>query len=178
MSGRPGTNEYAAYYETYVGLVPDGDIAETLARQIDESLATYRSISEEQARFRYAADKWSIKQLLGHICDAERVFAYRAIAFARGEAQPLPGFEQDGYVAAAESDTRTWRSLIDELKTVRAATVSLFRSLSDHALERRGNASGKDVSVRALGFIIAGHERHHLSVLKAKYLASPDYPAH
>src|ERR1044071_5623467 len=93
MSGRPAATDYAAYYEKYVRLVPEGDIAETLARQIDESLAVYRAISEEQSRFRYEPAKWSIKQVLGHINDAERVFAYRAVAFARGERQPLPGFD-------------------------------------------------------------------------------------
>ena len=178
MIGRPASNEYADYFERYVSLVPEGDIAETLARQIDESLATYRSISEEQARFRYGADKWTIKQSLGHVCDAERVFSYRATAFARGDANPLPGFEQDQWIPYADSDSRTWRSLIDELKAVRASTVALFRSLSDEALARRGVASGKEVSVLALGFIAAGHERHHLAILKTKYLAAPDYPAH
>lgn len=178
MTGRPGQHEYAPFYETYVRLVPEGDIAETLARQIDESLASYRGISEEQSRFRYDPGKWTIKQLLGHVSDAERVFSYRAMVFARGEHQPLPGFDQDVYVKAADSDARGWGTLIDELKTVRAATVSLFRSLSDVALERRGNASQKEVSVLALGFIIAGHERHHLSVLKTKYLAAVEYPGH
>jgi hypothetical protein len=177
MSGRPGTTEYAPYYDKYVELVPDGDIAETLARQIDESLTTYRAVTEEQSRFRYAPDKWTLKQVLGHICDTERVFAFRALAFARGEAQPIPGFEQDAYVAHADSDARTWASLIEELKAVRGATVTLFRSLSEQALERQGVASNNPVSVRALGFMIAGHERHHLSILKSKYLASPEYAA-
>jgi uncharacterized damage-inducible protein DinB len=178
MTGQPGTNEYAEYYEKYVSLVPEGDIAETLARQIDESLTTYRDISEDQARFRYGADKWTIKQTLGHVCDAERVFCYRATAFARGDRNSLPGFEQDEWIPFAESDKRTWKSLIEELKAVRASTVALFRSLSDEALARRGVASGREVSVLALGFIIAGHERHHLTVLKTKYLASPEYPGH
>ncbi len=178
MTGRPGTHEYADYYEKYVSLVPEGEIAETLARQIDESLATYRGISEEQARFRYGADKWTIKQALGHVGDAERVFSYRATAFARGDRQALPGFDQDEWIPYADSDNRTWRSLIEELKAVRASTVALFRSLSDEALARRGVASGREVSVLALGFIAAGHERHHLSVLKTKYLAAPDYPGH
>lgn len=176
MTGRPGTNEYADYYEKYVSLVPDGDIAETLARQIDESLTTYRSISEDQAKFRYGPEKWSIKQSLGHVCDAERVFGYRATAFARGDRNALPGFEQDEWIPFAESDKRSWKSLVEELKAIRGSTVALFRSLSDEALARRGVASGKDVSVLALGFIAAGHERHHLTVLKTKYLAAPDFP--
>jgi uncharacterized damage-inducible protein DinB len=178
MTGRPGTNEYADYYEKYVSLVPEGDIAETLARQIDESLATYRAISEEQARFRYGPDKWTIKQALGHVCDAERVFSYRAVAFARGDGNPLPSFDQDQWMPFADSDSRTWRSLLEELKAIRASTVALFRSLTDEALSRRGVASGREVSVLALGFITAGHERHHLTVLKTKYLAAPDFPGH
>jgi len=178
MTGRPGTNEYADYYEKYVSLVPDGDIAETLARQLDESLATYRSIAEEQAKFRYAAGKWTIKQMLGHVCDAERVFSYRATAFARADKNALPGFEQDEWIPYADSDARTWTSLLEELKAIRGSTVALFRSLSDQALTRRGVASGREVSVLALGFIIGGHERHHLTVLKTKYLASPEYPGH
>jgi hypothetical protein len=177
MTGRPGTNEYADYYEKYVSLVPEGDIAETLARQLDESLATYRSVSEEQARFRYAPDKWTIKQAMGHVCDAERVFSYRATAFARGDRNPLPGFDQDEWIPFADSDQRSWTSLIEELKAIRGSTVALFRSLSDQALARRGTASGKEVSVLALGFIAAGHERHHLTVLKTKYLAAPDFPS-
>jgi hypothetical protein len=177
LTGRPATSEYAPYYDTYVRLVPDGDIGVILAQQIDESLAVYRSVSEEQARFRYAPDKWSIKQALGHVCDAERVFSYRALAFARADPNPLPSFEQDQWIPYADSDQRTWASLIDELKAVRSATVALFRSLNDAALLREGTASGKAVSVRALGFIAAGHERHHLAILQTRYLAASDYPA-
>jgi hypothetical protein len=106
------------------------------------------------------------------------VFSYRATSFARGDRNPLPGFEQDEWIPFADSDKRTWKSLIEELKAVRASTVALFRSLSDEALSRRGVASGREVSVLALGFIIGGHERHHLTVLKTKYLAAPDYPSH
>jgi uncharacterized damage-inducible protein DinB len=176
MSRRPAPTDYGAYYETYIRLVPDGDVAETLARQIDESLASYRAISDEQSRFRYAPDKWTIKQVLGHVSDAERVFAYRAMAIARGETTPLPSFDQDVYMAGADFDDRTWSSLVDELKTVREASISLFRSLGETVQDRRGIASEKEITPRALGFIIAGHERHHLSVLKAQYLAASGYP--
>jgi hypothetical protein len=176
MAGRPATTDYAPYFETYVKLVPDGDVGEALARQIDESLPFYRGISEEQSRFRYAPGKWTIKQSLGHVCDAERVFTYRALAFARGEPAPLPSFDQDIYVAGADFDSRTWTSLIEELKAVRAASVSLFKSLPDAVQDRRGVASGKEVTTRALGFITLGHERHHLEILKTRYLADSEYP--
>jgi hypothetical protein len=175
MTGRPEPTEYAAYYEKYISLVPEGDLGEMLARQIDESLTVYRGVSEEQSRFRYEPGKWSIKQALGHVADTERVFAYRAFAFARGEKATLASFEQDEYAALADSDARTWTSLIEELKSVRAGSVSLFRSLSDEALMRQGIASNNPVTVRALGFMIAGHERYHLSILKERYLAAPAY---
>ena len=176
MTGRPEIGEYATYYEKYVRLVPDGDIAETLARQFDDSLRVYRDISSEQSGFSYAPGKWTIRQLLGHVSDAERVFQYRAVAFARGETKPLPGFDQDIWMQGVDFDARNWDSLVDELSLVRASTVALFRSLGDAALSRRGVASDNPVSVRALGYITAGHERHHLSILQTSYLASPSYP--
>lgn len=170
MPRRPDPTEYAPYYETYVRLVQEeGDLGELLARQLDETLAIYRSVSEERSAFRYAPGKWSVKQVLGHVIDAERVFQFRALAFARGERQPLPGFEQDDYVKAAGFDGRSWKSLLEELKAVRASSVLLFKSLDEAALEREGVASSNPVSVRALGYIIAGHERHHLAQLKERY---------
>ena len=175
MPGRPSANDYAPYYETYIRLVPDGDVAEMLAQQIDESLASYRAISEEQAHFRYAPGKWTIKQVLGHVMDAERVFAYRALAIARGDTTPLPSFDQDGLHRRRHFDERPWTGLIDELKTVRAASIALFRHLSDAVQDRRGTASDNPVTPRALGFMIAGHERHHLSLLKTRYLGAAEY---
>jgi uncharacterized damage-inducible protein DinB len=176
MTRRPSPSDYASFYETYVRLVPDGDIADLLARQIEETLPVYRRVSEEQSRFRYEPGKWSIRQVLAHVCDAERVFAYRALAFARGETQPLPGFDQNVWMGAAGADEREWSGLLEDLSTIRAATLSLFRRLDDAALARRGIASGNPVSVQALGFIIAGHERHHLGVLEQRYLAAAGYP--
>jgi uncharacterized damage-inducible protein DinB len=157
--------------------VPAGDVAEMLARQSEELFGSYRAISEEQSRFRYASGKWTIKQVLGHVSDVERVFAYRALAIARGEQQSLPSLDQDAYMAGANFDTRTWANLLDELMTVRAASISLFRSLGEPEQDRRGTASGNPVTVRALGFIIAGHERHHHEVLRSKYFAAPNYPS-
>jgi hypothetical protein len=169
MPRRPATTEYAPYYETYIKLVDEGDIAETLARQIDDTLAFYRSVTEDQSRGRYAPDKWTVKQVLGHVIDTERVFQFRAAAFARGDGHPLPSMEQNQWMAGVDFDGRSWTSLVEELKTVRASTVALFRHLSEDVLDRRGTASDNTVSVRALGYMIAGHERHHLSILKERY---------
>jgi DinB superfamily len=176
MSKSPDASEYAPYYAKYVALVPEGDIAETLARQIDETLVVYRDISDDQAKFRYEPGKWSVKAMLGHVSDSERVFQYRALSIARGERQSLPGFDQDDYAREAGSDERPWSGLVEELKAVRAASVALFRSLADEALDRRGIANNVEVSVRALGYIIAGHERHHLNILRERYLGASAYP--
>ena len=170
MPRRPDPTEYAPYYEAYVHLVDEeDDLAEILARQIDETLGAYRSVTEEHSRTRYAPGKWSMKQVLGHIGDTERVFQYRAAAFGRGDASALPSMEQDTWMATSGFDERSWTSLIDDLKAIRASSVALFRHLPDTALDRRGIASGNAVSVRALGYMIAGHERHHLSIFKERY---------
>ncbi|HEY8548781.1 MAG TPA: DinB family protein [Vicinamibacterales bacterium] len=171
MARRPDATEYAPFYEKYVRLVDEeADLGELLARQLDDTLAFYRDIPESRLHARYAPGKWTVSEVLGHVSDAERVFQYRALCIARGEQQNLPGFDQDEYMAAAPFDRRTWASLLEELKTVRAASVSLFRSFDEAALDRRGVANGNPITVRALGYIIAGHERHHLAVLKEKYL--------
>jgi hypothetical protein len=167
---RPAQNEYAEYYEKYTSKVPDGNIVEILENQIASTVNLLRGLSEEKALYRYAPDKWSIKEVLGHIIDAERIFAYRALRIARNDQTPLPGFEQDGYVPAGNFDARTLADLLDEFECVRRSTLYLFRNLSDEAWSRRGTASENEVSVRALAYITAGHELHHLSVVKEKYL--------
>lgn len=167
---RPEAGEYNAYYQKYVSLVPDSDVVETLERQADETNALLRSISEERAAHRYAEGKWSIKQLVGHIIDAERIFAYRALSIARGERQPLPGMDQDEYMAAADFDARTLADLYEELSHVRRSNVLMFRSFDANAWARRGIASESEVTVRALAHIIAGHETHHIKILRERYL--------
>jgi len=169
---RPGADEYAPYYGTYIGKVPDGDLRAMLASQIAETLELIRSIAESRGGYRYAPDKWSIKEVLGHLADSERIFSYRALRIGRGDTTPLPGFEQDDYVKSGGFDARTLRDLADELAAVRQATLHLFAHLDPKALERRGTASGKPVSVRALAYIIAGHERHHVGILKSRYLSA------
>jgi len=167
---RPETNEYAPYYEKYVSLVPDGDLVETLARQNDDTLALLRTVAEERAGFRYEPGKWSIKQVVGHLIDAERIFAYRVLAIARGEQKPLPGMEQDEYMAHADFDARTLADLAEEFAHVRRANVLMLRGLDAAAWSRRGIASDNEVTVRALAYIIAGHEAHHVQILRTRYL--------
>jgi uncharacterized damage-inducible protein DinB len=166
----PETTEYAPYYEKYTSLVPAGDVVATLSNQIQDTLTFLRSLSEEQAASRYASDKWSIKEVVGHIIDGERIFAYRALRFARNDQTALPGFEQDDYVRAGNFNHRRMSDLADEFEQVRRANLCLLRSLDDEAWLRRGIASDNEVSVRALAYILAGHETHHLRVIRERYL--------
>ena len=167
---RPEAGEYAPYYEKYVSLSRDGDVIETLERQAAETLALLGGLPEERGASRYEPGKWSVKELFGHVIDGERVFAYRALRIARGDRTPLPGFEQDDYVAHGRFDARTLRDLCDEYEHVRHATLALLRSFDAEAWRRTGTASDNPVSVRALAHIIAGHEAHHLRILRERYL--------
>jgi uncharacterized damage-inducible protein DinB len=167
---RPASGEYAPYYEKYIALVPEGDIVATLGQQLDTTLELLEGIDESQANKRYAADKWSIKEVVGHLIDSERVFVYRAMRFARNDQTPLPGFEQDDYVRHAKFDDRQLAYLAQEFEYVRRGTIQLLAALSEEAWARRGTANDNEVSVRALAYIMAGHEAHHVQVLKTKYL--------
>ena len=162
--------EYVDYYDTYVSKVPDGDVLQLLETQVDESVSALAGVDESKAAYRYEPGKWSIKQVIGHLCDVERCFQYRALAFLRGDKTPLPGFEQDDYVEGANFDDRTLVDILDEFRAVRTATVALFRSVDDAAFARFGTASGFNFTVRAIAYIVAGHERHHMGVLKERYL--------
>jgi DinB family protein len=166
----PETTEYLPYYQKYVSLVQGNDLVPALEKQLAGTLPLLRGISEEKSLDRYAPEKWSIKELLGHVTDGERIFSYRAMRFGRNDQKPLAGFEQDDYVAAAGSDARPWSELIDEFEHVRRASILLFRGFSVDAINRSGVASDANVSVRALGYIIAGHELHHMAILRERYL--------
>jgi uncharacterized damage-inducible protein DinB len=166
---RPGRDEYAEYYGRYIDRVPDGDVVAMLESQGNETQKLLASIGEEKAGYRYEPGKWSIKEVVGHIADAERVFAFRLLAFARGEKQPLPGFDQDEYMETANFDARSLADLADDLASTRHATLTLVRSFNDEAWDRRGVASDNPVSVRALAWITAGHERHHVNILRERY---------
>jgi len=166
----PEAAEYLPYYGRYVSLVEGPDLTQTLAGQLAESLALYRGIDGEKSLYRYAPGKWSIKEVLGHVIDAERIFTYRALRFARHDQTPLPGFDQDPYVAAANFDARDWNGLIAEFEHVRRSTIPFFGALTPEEMMRSGTASNAPITVRALGYIIAGHELHHLSILRERYL--------
>lgn len=166
---RPADDEYGKYYQNYIEKAGD-NIFEILEDQKNQLHTLIRSLDNEQALYSYAEGKWSVKEIIGHLIDSERVFAYRALSFARGEQQHLPGFEQDEYVQEAWFDERSLQSLADEYLTVRNSTIELFKSLAEDTLLKKGTASGNPFSVRALLFIIAGHERHHLDILQERYL--------
>jgi hypothetical protein len=169
MSNRPAATEHSESVKGYVALVPEEDVTAALEKQGRESVALFHMLTDDKAAFRYAPGKWSVKQLIGHVADAERVFTYRALAIARGESKPLPAFDENAYAAAAEFDRRTLRDLVDEYEAVRHATVALFRGLPAHVWTRLGTANEKPVSVRALAYIALGHERHHLRILRERY---------
>jgi uncharacterized damage-inducible protein DinB len=168
--GRPAATEHAPYYEKYVSLVPEGDILSILTRQADTTLSLLSSIPEAQADKRYAPDKWSIKEVVGHVVDCERIFSYRALTFARNDPTLLPGFEQDDYVRYAAFAETPLTDLAAEFESVRRANVYMFKSLAADAWLRSGNANGTSVTVRALAHIIAGHELHHIGILRERYL--------
>jgi uncharacterized protein (TIGR02246 family) len=166
----PDRTEAIEYFFTYINKVRAGDIRSILRAQVDDVLPVFRGISEERSLHRYAPGKWSIRQVLSHVTDAERVFTYRALWFARGFDSPLPSFDQDVAIPTAAADGRSWSSHIDEFLAVRAATVDLFRHLPAGAWLRRGIASGHPLSVKALAYIVVGHLEHHLRIVKERYL--------
>ena len=167
---RPEETEYLPYYGRYIALVPDEPILTLLGKQREATGALLGSIPEAQAGFRYGPDKWSIKELVGHVIDTERIFAYRALRFARNDRTPLPGYEQDDYVRSASFDDYPLGELAAEFASVRRSSLFLFKHLDSEAWMRRGLANDSEVSVRALAYIIAGHELHHRDILRSRYL--------
>ncbi len=170
MLERPNPNEAAPYYSIYIDRVASDDILDVLATQLEESATFLAEISEEQSLHRYAPGKWSMRELLGHVNDTERVFTFRALWFARGFQDPLPSYDQEIAVAAAESDRVSWASHVDEFRAIRSATLSLFRNLPADSWSRSGIASDNSVTVRALAYIVAGHLSHHLAILRERYV--------
>ncbi len=169
---RPQAGEYAPYYDRYISLVQGDDILNTLDQQRRQMLLLLSGRDEEDGNFRYAPEKWSAKEVLGHVCDTERIFAYRALRIARADATPLEGFEQDDYVRNGGFAQRSIGDLVEDFIAVRRATLSLLRDLDEAAWTRRGVANKNEVSVRALVYIIAGHELHHRRILEEKYFAA------
>jgi uncharacterized damage-inducible protein DinB len=166
----PQESEYAPYYGKYISLVSGNDVIHALEEQRPVTASLFERLTDRQADYRYAPEKWSIKEMLGHVIDTERIMSYRALRIARDDKKPLAGFEQDDYVRAAQSGRRTLADLLEEFNAVRQATLLLFRSLEPEAWMRRGSANEKEISVRALAYIIAGHELHHRKILQEKYL--------
>ena len=171
ISGLPERSEAAPYYFGYIDRIKSEDVVGVLQRQVGEALPLLRSVTEERSLHRYQPGKWSIRELLGHVSDAERVLLYRALWFARGFDTPLPSFDEMASVAAAGSDQVPWSRHVEELRAVREATVAFFKNLPAEGWMRRGTASEKVFTTRALAYVIAGHLDHHLAVLRERYLS-------
>src|ERR1022692_1927863 len=171
MIARPQAGEYAPYYDRYISLIHEDDILNTLDKQRRQTMLLLSGRNDDDGNFRYAPEKWSAKEVLGHICDTERIFAYRALRIARADATPLEGFEQDDYVRNGPFAQRPVADLVEDFIAVRRATLSLLRNLDEAAWTRRGIANKNEVSVLALAYIIAGHELHHRRILEEKYFA-------
>jgi hypothetical protein len=169
MPGRPQTTEAAPYYSRYIDLVAGDNILDTLKNQLDETTDFLHSISEAESLHRYAPDKWSIRQVLNHVNDTERVFAYRAFWFARGFESALPGYDQDLSVRASAADKVSWAHEVAEFRYIRMTTLALYESLPEAAWLREGIASDYKFTVRALAYIIAGHVAHHVNIIKERY---------
>lgn len=169
---RPDSSEHAPYFEKYIALVPDGDIVEIVASQIEDTARLLSGVGEAKALYRYAPGKWSLKEVVGHLADTERVLSYRALRFSRNDQTPLAGFDENVFVAHASFDARPLADLVEEFRHVRQATVALFCRMTPEMAARRGVANQNEVTVRALAYIIAGHERHHVAIIKDRYLRS------
>ena len=164
------SNEYGLFYKNYMDLAPNFEIVNALEKSELEVLETFENLSEEKWLFRYAENKWTLKEMFLHIIDTARIMAYRALRIARNDLTPLPGFEENDYVPVSNANERSVESLIKEYKLQRESTLSLFENFPQDSLGNIGNASNNSISVRALGYIIAGHEIHHTNILKERYL--------
>ena len=167
---RPEAGEYNAYYETYIGKIPEVDIVSVLRAQRDSTLAFLEKLPADKIEYSYAPGKWTLRQVFGHVLDMEWVFAARAFHFARAVPGDLPGVDQEDTMQVVDFATTRWPALLDQWRHVRSAGIALFESLDAAAWERKGIASGNTVTVRALAYIIAGHERHHIGVIRERYL--------
>ena len=167
---RPDRSEYAPYYEGYISLVANTDIRATLAGQPAELRKVFSELAEEKGTFTYETGKWSIKELLGHIIDGERMFAYRAFRISRGDKTPIEGFEQNDYIENARSNERSFADLLDEFELLRVANLLMFDHMTETDLLRSGTANNVEITVRSIGYIMAGHVVHHVNILNERYL--------
>ena len=170
ISNHLDANEYNPYYKSYIDNAADKDIVEGLNQNLDSVISFYSAIPDNKHDFAYAEGKWTVKDILLHIIDTERIFTYRAMRIARKDLTPLMGFEQDDYVANVNTEIRSLKSLLEEYRAVRLATIALYSSFNSNALKQIGVASGSPISVRAMGYIISGHENHHNQIIKERYL--------
>ena len=177
MLKRPEPAEYPSYYREYVELVPEGRILDIFESQEKELEELVQNLTEEQLLFRYAPGKWSVKEMIGHVTDTERVLSYRAMCIARGEQTPLPGFNEEEYVKNADFDRLSVRGLLGHFSAVRRGTIHLFKSLRPDDWLKSGTANGFPITVRALAYIIAGHALHHQNIIRERYLKAKDFPA-
>jgi uncharacterized damage-inducible protein DinB len=169
---KPKANEYAPYYKGYVNNVPEGDLLQILDNQLKETMNLLNDLSDEMAQFRYAPEKWTIKEVLGHITDTERIMSYRLLSIARGEQEMLPGYNDDEYVRRGKFNRFSLQELLHHQSLVRQNTILLLSSMDEEALLQRGRANGSELTARAIGYIIAGHEIHHRALIKDRYLSS------
>jgi hypothetical protein len=169
---RPTETEYASYYQDYVNQVNETDIMAVLRSEIDDLDVLLNRLPAEKETYAYAEGKWTIREIIGHLIDGERVFGYRALCIARGEKQNLPGFEQDDYLRTSPYNRVELEELLSELRLVRLSNIAMFRTLDEEAWNRVGLANNNEVTVRALAFIMAGHLRHHMKVLRERYLSA------
>jgi DinB family protein len=169
---RPNENEYAPDYQSYINQVNEADILPVLRAQMDDLDVLLERVAPEKETYRYAEGKWSIREIVGHLIDGERVFGYRAFSIARGEQQNLPGFEQDEYMLTAPYHNIELEDLLSELRLIRLGNIAMFRTLDEASWSRVGTANANPVSVRAIAFIMAGHVRHHMNVLRERYLTN------
>ncbi|HYX28819.1 MAG TPA: DinB family protein [Pyrinomonadaceae bacterium] len=167
---RPGETEYAPYYQSYVDQVSETDIMSVLRSELDDLDVLLGRVAAEKETYSYADGKWTIREIVGHLIDGERVFGYRAFCIARGEQQNLPGFEQDDYLRTAPYNNIDLEDLLSEMRLVRLSNIAMFRTLDEESWSRTGLANNNEVSVRAIAFIMAGHVRHHMNVLRERYL--------
>ncbi|MDX1940547.1 MAG: DinB family protein [Saprospiraceae bacterium] len=167
---RPQTGEFAPYYQRYIDKAPEGDVVQLLIDQKQQMLDFLKSLPVEKWDYRYAEGKWSIKEVLLHLIDSERIFTYRALGVARNDQTSFPGFDQDAYVPESNADGRSVDSLLAEYAAVREASIQLFANFNEEIYKRIGKANNTPISVRALAYISAGHELHHLNIIKERYL--------
>lgn len=170
MWTKPTNQEYPAYFQNYIDLVSEGCLEATLNTQLKNTTALLSGITETQANYRYASGKWTLKEVIGHIMDTERIMSYRLLRIARGDQTPLGGYDEDQYVKEASFHSRSLPDILEEFATVRRSTLSLVKGLSEEVWSRQGIANNNGISVSALSYIIAGHELHHIKIIKEKYL--------